>query len=272
MISQTILSCHRDFWTYTVKTLLIVCAFFTPLLTQAAVPSVCPAQMGRLSIPFIANGGQMDERVAFYAKTFTGTVFVTHEGQIVYSLPDDHEKKWALVEELVGATPAKVTAENKSPTGVSSFIGNDPRAWKSNLPTYGLVNLGEVYPGISFTLKTYGSRVEKIFTVAPGGSPSSIRLILNGAQSISIAPTGELEAKTDLGPVTFSAPIAYQEIAGRRIDIPVSYNLGNSGHSYDFTLGTYNSTGVLVLDPLIQARFTVGSGNDWAFSFVIDAR
>ena len=41
-----------------------------------------------LRMPFIANNGQMDEQVRFYAKTFGGTVFVTKDGEIVYSLPD----------------------------------------------------------------------------------------------------------------------------------------------------------------------------------------
>ena len=30
---------------------------------------------------FIANEGQVDEQVAFYAKTFGGTVFVTKNGE-----------------------------------------------------------------------------------------------------------------------------------------------------------------------------------------------
>ena len=41
-----------------------------------------------LQMPFIANNGQVDEQVAFYAKTFGGTVFVTKDGEIVYSLPE----------------------------------------------------------------------------------------------------------------------------------------------------------------------------------------
>ncbi|MDP3980586.1 MAG: hypothetical protein Q8Q33_04130, partial [Chlamydiota bacterium] len=41
----------------------------------------------RLQMPFIANEGQTDEKVAFYADTFGGTVFVTKDGEIVYSLP-----------------------------------------------------------------------------------------------------------------------------------------------------------------------------------------
>ncbi len=41
----------------------------------------------KLQMPFIANEGQTDERVMFYAHTFGGTVFVTKEGGIVYALP-----------------------------------------------------------------------------------------------------------------------------------------------------------------------------------------
>ncbi len=41
----------------------------------------------RLRIPFIANKGQSDEKVKFYANTFCGTVFVTKDGEIVYALP-----------------------------------------------------------------------------------------------------------------------------------------------------------------------------------------
>ncbi|MDG6006614.1 MAG: hypothetical protein E3K29_12385 [Candidatus Brocadia sp.] len=41
----------------------------------------------KLRMPFIVNEGQVDEDVAFYSKTFGGTVFVTKSGDIVYSLP-----------------------------------------------------------------------------------------------------------------------------------------------------------------------------------------
>lgn len=43
-----------------------------------------------LQMPFIANNGQVDGQVAFYAKTFGGTVFVTKDGEIVYALPDNN--------------------------------------------------------------------------------------------------------------------------------------------------------------------------------------
>ena len=46
----------------------------------------------KLRIPFIANNGQVDEQVRFYAKTFGGTVFVTKDGEIVYALPNNSSR------------------------------------------------------------------------------------------------------------------------------------------------------------------------------------
>jgi len=47
----------------------------------------------QLHLPFIANAGQTHEKVKYYADTFGGKVFVTRDGEIVYSLPARNEKK-----------------------------------------------------------------------------------------------------------------------------------------------------------------------------------
>jgi len=72
-----------------------------PISPQSVIKNLSPASTGdeqlsmaevvqrtrKLQMPFIANEGQTDERVMFYANTFGGTVFVTKNGEIVYSLP-----------------------------------------------------------------------------------------------------------------------------------------------------------------------------------------
>ena len=79
----------------------ILFSFFLSTVTLTAMPlfaeqgnAVRPLkenitqEIQKLQAPFIANIGQMDERVRFYTQTFRGTVFVTEEGEIVYSLPE----------------------------------------------------------------------------------------------------------------------------------------------------------------------------------------
>ncbi|MGH9317456.1 MAG: hypothetical protein ACRD1P_10140, partial [Thermoanaerobaculia bacterium] len=139
-------------------------------------------RMGGISIPFIGNQGQSDPRVAFYASTFAGTVYVTRQGEIVYSLPattEDIEGSsgpgagvartavgagWSLTETPV-AGRAWVTAEERAGAQVNYFIGNDRSRWRSGIATYETVGLGEVWPGVRLSLRAHGDNVEKLFTV-----------------------------------------------------------------------------------------------------------
>src|SRR5258706_15020870 len=71
---------------------LIGCAIGAPEIT-AMTPDSDPdlsrmrQRLGALSVPFVPNAGQWDARAAFAAQTFAGTLFVTTDGQLVYSLP-----------------------------------------------------------------------------------------------------------------------------------------------------------------------------------------
>lgn len=45
-------------------------------------------KVNKLQIPFIANNGQLDDGVAYYSRTFSGTVFVKKTGELIYFLPN----------------------------------------------------------------------------------------------------------------------------------------------------------------------------------------
>ena len=270
----------------------------------------CMSKARTLPMPFIANNGQMDGQVAFYANTFGGTVFVTKEGEIVYVLPNNgsesgvqgfepdsrmHKKRGqslkvgpqdnrascitnlasctvdhasslpsrtglnhiygfnefslfntiytatntsnssnpilrsiALKETIVGGKIGGITGEQPAVTKVNYFTGNDPSKWKTNVSTYNLVNLGEVYNGIELSLKAYGDNVEKLFCVKPGISPELITVQLDGGKSLQINSDGQLEADTELGTVKFTKPVAYQEVEGKRVEVAVEYTIHGS--------------------------------------------
>ena len=90
----------------------------------------------KLQMPFIANNGQVDEQVRFYAKTFGGTVFVTKDGDIVYALPksgdvedwETHRKAAKCTKERsekhISHKDTKNTEEiNKDKTGYTGLTG-----------------------------------------------------------------------------------------------------------------------------------------------------
>ena len=227
----------------------------------------------RLQMPFLANEHQMNERVAFFTNTFGGSVFVTIDGELVYSLPGTHEKikardimvgnggfgregmnhdispparheqdilrtkqgmvagfsdqKWSkkliLKESFIGGKVENIQGEGKTLTNVSCFKGKDPSKWKSNISTYEVVNLGEVYKGIALKLRAYGNNIEKLFYLKPDVDPELIKIKLSGTKALKVNKEGQLEAETELGTVTFTKPVAYQEIHGKRVDVDVSY-------------------------------------------------
>jgi len=380
-----------------------------------------------LQMPFIANNGQVDEQVQFYAKTFGGTVFVTKEGEIVYALPSGRDvpagasqeseacrdalhaslyhrgrgterqgskgaeeqgrkavfgchgqaplvradaefvyspllradnadcppervltnallavylpglqkettrrvvstptpstnnpgvlpannnphsaiqnpqspiRGVALKETIVGAKIGGITGEQPAVTTVNYFTGNDKSKWKTNVPTYNMVNLGEVYKGIELSLKAYGDNVEKLFCVKPGANPELIKVQLDGSKSLRVNQEGQLEADTELGLVKFTRPIAYQEIDGKRVEVACEYTIADCGvqsaeyktnpqsttsdspiphsefrtpHSeYSFTVASYDKTKDLIIDPLLASTYLGGSDSEMSYSIALD--
>ena len=123
--------------TYTGPLAALVSALVCGLLTaQAAVDPAVNQKLARMSVPFVPNHGQWDRQDAFAAQTFAGTLFVTSEGKLVYSLPGkpvadevstpaqqrpssderntEHTPGWVLTETFVDAKRQAIIA---APTG-----------------------------------------------------------------------------------------------------------------------------------------------------------
>src|SRR5262245_63237089 len=230
-------------------------------------------RFNRLAVPFVENAGQGDPRVAYYAPTFSGTVFVTDVGDLVYALPAPGHRAqsagvrepangWTLTESFVGGHPTPIGA-HPAATHVSVFAGDDSSRWQRDVASYADVTLGTVWPGISVTLAAHGKQVEKVFTVAPGVAPDTIRVRVAGAESLAVADDGGLMLHTGVGDVRLTPPVAYQKIGGTRRMLSAQYAL--SGDEYGFRVSGYDPTLPIVIDPLLQATRLGGSGEDKAF-------
>ena len=173
-----------------------------------------------ISIPWVENQGQIDnQNVRFSANTMIGTVFVTNDGAITYSLqshepakednqppelippfdsdptPQDTPKVTPVVIKelpLYKVTPI-ITGEDPSPAKTNYFIGNDKSKWESNVSTYNLVSEGFIYPKIKLELKAHNNNIEKIYTVEPNGNPNNIKMSVDGASSLQITEDGGLK-------------------------------------------------------------------------------
>jgi hypothetical protein len=75
---------------------------------------------------------------------------------------------------------AKVRGLDQLPGTSNYLIGNDPKKWRTKLPTYGRVRYENVYAGVD--LVYYGNmdgQLEYDFVVAPGADPGAITLAID---------------------------------------------------------------------------------------------
>lgn len=248
-----------------------VAVFAVLVSTAGAVPQVPgPAQLESrlhaLHVPFVENRGQYSGDVAFRATTFVGSFFVKRDGELVYHLSQDKEAHSGAVtvsEVLKGANAIWPRGTDPGGAKVNYFKGNDPARWQRSLPTYGSVSLGEVYDGIAVTLRGHSNNVEKLFHVDPGVDPGAIQVQVKGATSIEVTPDGQLALGTDLGALTLTRPVAFQEIEGSRRPVQVAYRV--TGDTYTFALGAYDRSHPLVVDPMFST-YLGGSGLDYAYA------
>jgi hypothetical protein len=262
------------------------------------VGEVLLAKAVAVAVPFVKNAGQFSEEVLFTAGLFSGNFFLT-ENELVYSLSKRtggnvenmamprhgaHSVDQPTIqgvsfrEYFVDKAGKKIilaaVGEKPAETVVSYLKGSKPEKWISAVPAFSRIALGEVYPGIEVDLKANGGNVEKIFTIGKHGKADVIRIGVQGADSLGIDAHGRLILKTGLGDFAMRAPVAWQEIAGRRCEAQVYYRLVDRW-SYGFDIRSdVDPRYPLFIDPeldtLICSTCLGGTLSDEANSLVID--
>ena len=128
------------------------------------------SSLSHLSIPFVENQGQKHSEVAYYAPTLGGTFYVTISGELVLALPASEQGELiSLSEQIVSEEAISPRALDPSSTRINYFLGQDPRNWRAQVPSFDTISLGEICSGIELSLKAYGGRIEKIFALDAGG-------------------------------------------------------------------------------------------------------
>ncbi len=241
----------------------------------------------KLPLAFEANQGQGDAQVQFrargpgYSLFLTGAEAVlslrhaaepTRPGRARSALGDATPPPPAVLRlKLVGGSPAvRLSGAQQLPGTVNYFIGNDPAAWRTDIPTYARVSYKDLYPGIDLAYHGEGGRLEYDFVVAPGADPSAITVRFAGAEGIQIDDVGDLVLRLAGGEIRQPKPLIYQELDGLRRPVPGGY-ASRGPAEIGFALGSYDATRQLVIDPVLAySTYLGGVGNDVGSGIAVD--
>lgn len=133
----------------------------------------------------------------------------------------------------------------------------------------GEVRYHGLWPGIDLQYDTADGIVRSTYTIAPGASPQSIRLAYN--IDFDLESTGDLAIRFPSGMLTETAPIAWQEVAGRRRSVQVAF-VAFPDRQLGFRIGDYDPNNPLVIDPtLVWHTFLGGTGSDFGVAIAAEA-
>src|SRR5437899_7562669 len=264
-------------------------------IPQATKPQVLAAY-GKLPLSFEANDGQADPQVKFLSRGSGYTLFLTStEAVLTLTKADAYAKRRISGEatlseaekhagtvlriKLLGANPAPAVAGVGELPGKSNyFVGNDPKKWRANVPTYAKVEYGEVYPGVNLVYYGNQRQLEHDFVVSPGADPKVITLGFEGMDGVAIDALGDLVLRADGSEVRLRKPVVYQEQNGQRAVIPTRYVL-KAERQVSFEVAAYDATKPLIIDPVLaystylggRASAFGGNADDEGLGIAVDA-
>ena len=249
---------------------------------KASVPpprSMADAQAtyGHLPLSFEANQGQTDRQVKFLSRGQGYNLFLTSteavlaltsldramiKGSEVEDSRSSKETRQAVLRMgLVGANPVPtISGLDALPGKANYFIGNDPRHWRTDVPTYVKVQYKDVYPGIDLVFYGNQRQLEYDFIVAPSADLTAITLSFDGADQLAIDGKGDLVLQFGDSDLRLQKPLVYQMVNGSKQQIPGNYRL-ESQHQIRFQVAAYDTSMPLVIDPTLSySTYLGGSG------------
>ncbi len=228
-----------------------------------------------MSVPlsFEPNQGQLASTVQFLSRGSGYALFLT-PGKVVLNLERQQPASAAATGQtpeaasvdtlrmsLIGANPeANAVGLARQPGVVNYFIGNDPKNWRSGIPTYGKVKYPQIYRGVDLVFYGNQRQLEYDFVVAPGADPNRIAWRIDGARA-SVDAEGNLALSAPNGPASFKKPVLYQMDGDKKTSVEGAFAV--AGNQIRFRLGSYDHSRALIIDPVLSyASYLAGSGND----------
>ncbi|HWQ67102.1 MAG TPA: PKD domain-containing protein [Methanospirillum sp.] len=262
----------KPVWCLVLSILLVTCTLGTAEQV-AGENRTAEGAIASMPLVFIENNGQYDDNVSYQAVSSPEQVVTVLQNGVEFSQGDNNGTQINPVFMMLdGANKdTKIIGLDQVNGTANFFYGTNQSAWVTGASLSNVVSYNEVYPGISLNLSGKSGILKSEFTVLAGADPSVITLQYQGQDSISLNETGDLIIRTAGREIKDEAPYAYQESNGTKVQVPCSYILDASSNKVTFSLGTYDKTKTLVIDPVLRySLYFGGTGRDQGNSISVD--
>jgi hypothetical protein len=257
------------------------------VLDTAEVPAAClpvatasaQASFGHLPLSFEPNVGQFDPRALFVARGRDYTAALTASGAVL-SLSSGAwrfaslAERQTLLAERGGASNGSSSREaqqvhivrlsfvgadrDAKPRGlhvlagrVNYFVGDNPRRWHTDIPTYTGVTYSNLYRGVTMIWHDHAGGLEYDWRIASGARIDRIRIRVSGVQILRVRADGTLTMRAGGASIVQPRPTAFQLRGGQRSPVHIRYRL-EPDRTVGIVAGHYDGSRPLVIDPVLR--------------------
>jgi hypothetical protein len=250
---------------------ILLCLVFAASLSTKAQQNQTKKRTTQITstpLVFEPNQGQTSPSYRFLARRGDMQTLYLSNGMDIFvpqskSAVSRVQLRWANA----NAT-ASIAGEEALP-GHSNYIrGSDESRWIHNVPQFERLRYKGIYPGTDLLFYGSGDQLENDFVLAPGADPSRISLRMDRPSHLTAS--GDLQIELGKSAVYLHRPVAYQELNGRRTEVPARFVRTRNG-AVKFAVSNYDRTQPLVIDPVFGfSTYLAGSSIDQAAAVTTD--
>ncbi|HEU4417422.1 MAG TPA: SBBP repeat-containing protein, partial [Planctomycetota bacterium] len=230
-----------------------------PLRLFASIAGLCAAAAAQ--IPFHFEPGPAG---AFVARQPGLQIRVDGSGAEL-ALPEGRR----LAVRLAGGT-AGASAERPLPGRSHYLIGNDPAAWRHDVPHSAQVRCASAWPGIDVVWYCRDGALEYDLVVAPGARAERAAITFAGADGVALRSDGSVVLTMGEHELVQRPPYAFQVVGGERREVRIDVQLERD--TVTFRPIGHDATRELVIDPQIAyGTYLGGTGADAVHAIALDA-
>jgi len=230
--------------------LAVWCSLATPVLAQD--------HSIRMPLTFEENRGQAAADAIFLARTPSGTVVLTQDGAVLTAASKASLNSVRL--RWNGLADIRPSGDAATGGFVNYYRSQDRKQWLTHIPLYSTVRYPNVRHGIDVLFHGRDDQLEYDFEIAPGASPRDINFTFQGADKLTISADGGLDFSAGEARWRLLPPQAYQLHGSKRQAVPSAYRIQADG-SVAFTVGNYDKSQPLTIDPVVQYSNIIGVSN-----------